>query len=308
MFFVGLPGALGKYAGKLVVLALLISHTAYIVVSLYLYPNVQFLYKGIFGHPNETGVTAVVVATCSLAWIVERVRLGSLEGWVRAILGILFGGSSVLVAVSGSRTSLMALMVTAATATIVCTRFLHRKRMLWMLAGGLGIFSIGTACFPQLDFVEQIWQKNTQQIMKGDILSRRTDIWAKVMDDMQILGNGSEYFSETVGISSHNSLMHIIGERGPIAAFFMVCIGGLGMIRAWHHADGDRGRRSFAAAPLLISVCFWVLSMGEGIFGSLGTGITLAYILSIGIVIPGNANVRVASSLRRERPILEEAV
>ena len=308
VFFVGLPGALGKSAGKLVVLALLISHTAYIVVSLYLYPDVQFLYKGIFGHPNETGVTAAVVATCSLAWIVECVRLGTFVGWVRAALGILFGGSSFLVAVSGSRTSLTALMVTAATATIVCTRLLHRGRMLWMLAGGLGISSIATALFPQLDVAEQIWQKNTQQVMKGDILSKRTDIWAKVIDDMQVLGNGSAYFPETVGISSHNSLMHIVGEHGPIAALFMICIAGLGMMRAWHHAVRGRGRGSFVAAPLLISVCFWVLSMGEGIFGSLGTGITLAYILSIGMVIPNETNIPVTPPPRCERRFLQKAV
>ena len=305
VFFVGLPGAFGKSAGKLVVLALLISHTAYIVVSLYLYPNVQFLYKGIFGHPNETGITATVVAACSLAWIVERVRIGALGGWARASLGTLFGGSSFLVVVSGSRTSLMALIITTATATIVGTRLLHRKRMFWMLAGGLGCFSVGTAFFPRLDFAEQIWQKNTQQVMKGDILSKRTDIWAKVIDDMQVWGNGSAYFPETVGISSHNSLMHIVGEHGPIAAFFMICVAGLGMMRAWHQAVGDRGRCSFAAAPLLISVCFWVLSMGEGIFGSVGTGLSLAYLLSIGILIAGDTKVVVSPSPQRGRHILQ---
>jgi O-antigen ligase len=287
---------------------LLISHAAYIVVSLCLYPDVQFLYKGIFGHPNETGMTAVVVAACSLAWIVERVRTGSLTGWARAGLGLLFGSSSVLVIVSGSRTSLLALIVTAGTAIIVCTRLLHRKRLFSMLAGGLGIFSVGTAVLPQLDFTEQIWLKHSQQVMKGDILSKRTDIWMKVIDDMQILGNGSEYFPETVGISSHNSLMHIIGERGPIAAFFMACVAVLGLVRAWHHAVRDRGYSSFAAAPLLISVCFWVLSMGEGIFGSLGTGITVAYLLSIGIVVTGETTFSVAPAPWRERHGIPKAV
>ena len=308
VFFVGLPGALGKSASKLVVLALLISHTVYIIVSLYLYPDIQFLYKGIFGHPNETGITATVVAACSLAWIVECVRIGSLRGWARASLGALFGGSSFLVVVSGSRTSLMALIITTGTATIVGSRLLHRKRMLWMLAGGLGIFSVGTAFFPRLDFADQIWQKNTQQVMKGDILSKRTDIWAKVIDDMQVLGNGSAYFPENVGISSHNSLMHIVGEHGPIAAFFMSCVAGLGLLRAWHLAVGDRGNRSFAAAPLLISVCFWVLSMGEGIFGSIGTGISLAYLVSLGILIAGDTKIVVVPSLLRGRHVFQKVV
>jgi O-antigen ligase len=213
-----------------------------------------------------------------------------------------------LVVVSGSRTSLLALIVTAVTATILCTRVLNRKRLLSILAAGIGIFLVGTAFLPQLDFTEQIWQKHRQQVIKGDILSKRTDIWMKVIDDMQALGNGSEYFPETVGISSHNSVIHIIGERGPIAAFFMICVAGLGLVRAWHQAVRDRGRSSFAAAPLLISVCFWVLSMGEGIFGSVGTGISLAYLLSIGILITSETRVPVAPSLWSERQALQRVV
>jgi len=300
VFFVGLPGALGKNASKLVVLALLISHMAYVLISLCLYPNVQFPYKGIFGHPNGTGVTAAVVAACSLTWIIERVRIGSLGRWATVGLWALVGGSSFLVVVSGSRTSLLALIVTAITAAIICSRRLRRKRFLLMVGGGLAIFLVGTALFPQLDFTDQIWQKHRQQVTKGDILSKRTDIWMRVIDDMQVLGNGSEYFPETVGISSHNSLMHIIGERGPIAAFLMTCVAALGLILAWRQAIRNQPHYSFPAAPLIISVCFWVLSMGEGIFGSLGTGITLAYLLSLGIVITGEPNRRTSAWPRRE--------
>ena len=287
--------------------SLLVSQMAYIVVSLYQYPDVQFPYKGIFGHPNGTGVTAAVIAACSLALIVERVRIGSIGRWARAGLGILFGGSSFLVVVSGSRTSLLALIVTIITATIVCVRLQNRKRLVSILAAGLGLFLVGTAFVPQLDFADQIWQKHMQQVTKGDVLSKRDEIWMKVLDDMQLMGNGSEYFPETVGISSHNSLMHIIGERGPIAALFMSCVAGLGIVLAWNRAARGPGRRSFTAAPLLISVCFWVLSMGEGIFGSLGTGITLAYFLSIGIVVTVETKVAFAPSIRRERHAFQKA-
>jgi hypothetical protein len=288
VFFVGLPGVLGRQANKLVIVALLITHIAYMVVSFYLYPDLHFEYKGIFGHPNGTGVTASIVALCAIAWIVERVQTESFRGWAVVWLGVLLGASSCLVMVSGSRTSLFAVFLTLTVGAVVCARHFHRLHLLSILAGAVSLFSVvGTGFLPSFGFAGQMWQKHMQQVIKGDILSKREDIWMKVIYDLRLLGNGGEYFPETVGISSHNSLMHVIGERGPIAGFFITCVAVLGAMRAYHQAVRARPRSAFSSAPLLISVCFWALSMGEGMFGSLGTGVTLAYFLSIGLVLAG---------------------
>jgi O-antigen ligase len=290
VFFVGLPGAFRDQAAKLLVLALLISHTSYIVVSFTRYPDLHFGYKGIFGHPNGTGVTAAVLVVCCLAWIVERVQTLSFRGPSAVALGMLFGWNCFLVMVSGSRTSLFAVIVTTAASAIMCAKHLYRRHLFPALASGLVLASLGTAFLPDVSIAQAMWQKHMRQVMKGDVLSKRDEIWMKVIDDMRLLGNGSEYFPGTIGISSHNSLMHIIGQRGPIAAVFITCLAALGMIRAIAQAVRIRQQRSFSATPALISVCFWTLSMGEGMFGGFGTGITLAYLLSIGIVIAGDAH------------------
>jgi hypothetical protein len=47
------------------------------------------------------------------------------------------------------------------------------------------------------------------------------------------------------------------------------------------HYQEDR----YAIAPLVFMTCFWTLSMGEGMFGSLGNAMTLAYMLSIGVIM-----------------------
>jgi hypothetical protein len=287
VFFVGLPAVLGRQANKLVVAALLITHTAYIIVSFCFYPDLHFEYKGIFGHPNETGVTASIVAVGALAWIVERVQRQSFTGWTVVWLGAFFGASSCLVMVSGSRTALFAVILTLTVGIAVCARYSHRGHLLSIFAGAASLFSVGIAFLPSLGFADHIWQKHMQQVVKGDILSKRDDIWMKVIYDLRPLGNGGEYFTDTVGISSHNSLMHIVGERGPVAGFIMTCVAVFGVIRAYRQAIRESSRRAFSAAPLLISVCFWALSMGEGIFGSFGTGVTLAYFLSLGLVVTG---------------------
>ncbi|HEV2199830.1 MAG TPA: hypothetical protein VGR73_08405 [Bryobacteraceae bacterium] len=285
IFLVGLPQMLKGSASRLVIQGLLISHVLYIVVSFCLYPTLQFEYKGIFGHPNELGMTAAIVAVCCLAWIIERVQIRSFRSLPVAALLVLFGASSFLVMVSGSRTSLIAVLTTLAAAAMIYARSHNKTRTVLPIAGTLVLISFGIAFLPDVGIAQQIWEKHAQQVMKGDVLSKRDEIWMKVLDDMRPLGNGNDYFPSSVGISSHNSLMHIIGQRGPIAALVMACFALIGMVRAFGLAFRPNGWQPFSAGPALIGVCFWTLSMAEGVFGSLGSGITMAYYLSIGITL-----------------------
>jgi hypothetical protein len=284
LFLIGLPLLLGEKGAMLVTLALLISHVFYLAVSLCLYPDLHFEYKGIFGHPNGMGVTAAIVAITSLCCLVEAVQLGSRGGLLGGALALLFAGSSFLVMVSGSRTSLLAVLAAAALGACVCVGRLRRVHVLSLALGGLMLFWAGSTV-PNLGIAQQIWQKHADQVTKGDTLSKRDEIWMKVIDDMHWLGNGSDYFPGTVGISSHNSIMFIIGQQGPIAAFFIVCVAVLGLAWSTGRAFRERARKPFSAAPAMVSVCFWVLSMGEGMFGAIGTGITLAYLLSVGVTL-----------------------
>jgi len=298
IFFAALPGALGRKANQLATLALLISHAFYLLVSLLRYPQVDFQYKGIFGHPNEMGMTATVVAACCLTWLTELVQTQS-AGFLKTVaLTAAFCVSCLLVLVSGSRTSLLAVLVTTLLAAFLCAKQLYRKHLFSMVGGGLVLLAFSAAIIPNLEIAQQMWHKHMQRVMKGDMLSNRDEIWLKVIDDVQVLGNGSEYFPDSVGISSHNSLIHIIGQRGPIAAFFMAGFAVVGAVFAFQQAVRTSGRRPFASAPLLIASCFWALSSGEGVFGALGTGINLAYLLSIGLVLASETEISVSMSRR----------
>jgi O-antigen ligase len=306
IFFLGLPGLLGYNAGRLAILALFVSHALYVVVSFYLYPDLYFEYRGLFGHPNEMGMTAAVLALCCLAWIVERAESGTFTRKTGSALAALFGASCFLVVASGSRTSLLAVLITTAAAALVCARSLPRRRLLSAFSATLLLLFVGITLLPDLGFVQKTWDKHMQQLMKGDVLSKRDEIWETTITDMRFWGNGGDYFTTTVGISAHNSLMHIIGERGPVAALFMVCFAVVGMLHAFRQALSHGPRRAFRATPVLISICFWTLSTGEGMFGSLGTGITLAYFLSVGMGLTEGAHFR-APVVRFANPAADKA-
>ncbi len=293
LFLMALPGVLGRDANKLLIVGLLVSHAAYLTISFCLYPTLRFEYKGIFGHPNAMGLTAAIVSACALVWLVDRVRTGSFRSMGGLTATVIAAASCFLVAVSGSRTSLLAVLLTSAVASVLCSRFARRRYIAFTLLGVLLIFSSGIAFLPDLSIVQQIWLKHSRRVIEGDMLSRRDEIWVKVIDDIRPFGNGVDYFPETIGISSHNSLIHIVGQRGPIAAFLMICIAALAMDRAFRHFLASSQHEAFSAAPLLIAVLFWALSAGEGIFGSFGTGINLAYQLSIGIVLADEPYLRI---------------
>ena len=121
---------------------------------------------------------------------------------------------------------------------------------------------------------------------KGDVLSGRQAIWARVMDDLAALGNGGQYFETDVGINAHNAFMRIAGERGPFAAAALIAFALLSLLAGYRHAVSARSA-DYPAAPLLLLVYFWTMAQGEGMFGSFGSAATLSMYMAVGISIRG---------------------
>ena len=79
--------------------------------------------------------------------------------------------------------------------------------------------------------------------------------------------------------------MHIIGVNGFIAGMLMVLFAVVSLFYAVMYFRKHCQEDCYAIAPLTFMICFWTLSMGEGMFGSLGNAMTLAYLLSIGVIM-----------------------
>jgi O-antigen ligase len=140
------------------------------------------------------------------------------------------------------------------------------------------IFFLG---YKQLDI---LWYA-LEQLDKKEGLSGREDIWIKTFADMRLLGNGNDYFESNFGLGAHNSIITALGVNGVIAALLMSVLAIFSLFYAYVYFKNSSKKDDYAIAPLIINICFWILSMGEGMFGSLGTAITIAYVLSLGIMM-----------------------
>ena len=116
-------------------------------------------------------------------------------------------------------------------------------------------------------------------------MSGRDDIWAKTLIDMKLLGNGEKYFETNFDLGAHNTIVHIIGVNGIIAEMLMVSFALVSFYYAAIYFRKHWQKDRYAIAPLVFMTCFWTLSMGEGMFGSLGNAMTLAYMLSVGVIM-----------------------
>jgi hypothetical protein len=116
-------------------------------------------------------------------------------------------------------------------------------------------------------------------------LSGRDKIWGTTLDESDFLGHGSNYFTLKFGLGGHNTIIEIIGINGIIAGNLLIAFGIASFFYTYAYFKTYGKEDCAAIAPFLITVCFWFLSMAEAMFGSLGNAMTLAYMLSIGIVM-----------------------
>lgn len=268
--------------------SLMLGHIPYIVVSLLMFPVTDRRYSGIFANPNQLGMVGVMVASGALVILVA----GQLQGHrLRSVVlpGLALVASVVVVLLSGSRTSMLAIAAMAAVAGI---------HYLWALRANVRpiLPSIAVAAFvlplgiyfgyPQVEHLLQPMIERFTAITIGEILifSGREKIWEGTIRDAALFGHGSGYFMETFQRGPHNSFIAILGEFGIPATLFLVIYATIGLLWAYRYSRYFPGD-PYAHGPLVILVGFWVLSLGEEMFGRLGRGITLAAFISTGLIL-----------------------
>jgi hypothetical protein len=253
------------------------------------------MYKGIFIHPNTLGLLASILLSCLWSYFMAYSR----RHRPRKRFFICFFAAIALcvwaIVLSGSRTSLVAATVASIAALFLMVRK-RRKSVVVLLAM---IAYLGLWAFQSTETGEQmidaVMNKNNRQYMHDETLSGRAAIWTKIIEDSRALGNGSDYFGDVIGISSHNSVMRVLGERGVFAAALLACFGLLSLVYSYQYAAKRFDADPFSAGPFLTILTFWTLSFAEGVFGAFGTGITLAMFLSAGITAKGHATAECKS-------------
>ena len=284
IFLNALPKLMKENANILIAVALFLGNVPYIVVSLWLHPLTTSLYRGVFANSNQLGATAAAMAAGLFIVLIAALSAKKSVSYVSLIILLLLG-TFTMILVANSRTSLLAFfamfsifvwksvpnpkglfkitVITTAISSAILLLAGEQTHLLWKNI--------------ELSFIAKIKGKET--------LSGREEIWKKTLDDMNLLGHGSDYFESKFGIGGHNTIIDALGRNGIIAAYLLLCLGIASLLYAYLYFKTYAKEDHYAIAPLIITVCFWILAMGESMFGSLGSAMTLAYMLSMGVVM-----------------------
>jgi hypothetical protein len=289
--FVALPDLLEQDADILLALALCLGHLPYLLASLIFEPvgvhlvySFGLSYKGIFYHFNGLGSTSLVVGTG--VFILLRAVLIKRPARYRILVAFLITLQLLcltLIIVSTSRTSLLAFMMVAAV--FVWMSGIPVPRLL-----GLGIAMLVAASSSLLlmgEHAHALWEALARKMVhshssQGQLLSGREEIWGRVVQEATLIGHSSNYGSDGPGF--HSSFIHILAFYGIIATLFMIGFAATSIWYAYRYSVRF-AHEPGGLSPVAITMCFWVLSLAEGVFGSLGRGITMAFLISTGVVI-----------------------
>lgn len=282
IFFKNFPETMDKNANFIISLSLFIGQLPYIFMSLLLHPLSESnsnIYSGVFPNSNQLGFTCAAMAAGILILLI-----GSLSKapniWCFAFL-FLWLFSLMMILVANARTSLIAF---AAMSAILAFKLLQKPQFLIRIIVGITTLVSSIIIGASGEQTQGILQKITN-IQKKEALSGREEIWSKTISDMSLLGHGSNYFELNFGLGGHNSIIIALGSNGLIAAYFMIGF----MVASFYYSYGYFRRydkqEPYACGPLVITTGFWFLAMGEGMFGSLGNAMTMAYMLSLGVII-----------------------
>ena len=281
IFFNALPKLMKGSANILITLGLLLGVSPYIIFSWALQPVWQSdsrIYSGIFPNANQLGFTAAAMSS----------------GLFVLAIGCLFSkkNSFQLLLVNISLVACLMTIMLANARTSLVTFFIMSLLLLWQLFQStrnvvmavVAAFAIGMATI-NIGAQNPWLFERIGDIQEKDSLSGRDDIWVKTLLDMKLLGNGEKYFESNFDLGAHNTIVHIMGVNGIIAAMLMVSFALVSFYYAAIYFRKHWREDRYAIAPLVFMTCFWTLSMGEGMFGSLGNAMTLAYMLSVGVIM-----------------------
>jgi O-antigen ligase len=291
LFFYILPRALGSSIEAAIAWGLILGHLPYVICSLVQSPPAVFPYSGIFSNSNQLGATMLTL-NCGLLIFLNKILL-ELSDPARRIklssLGGLILGSFILILFSNSRTSMIGSFLGLAIALYPAMRlFQNPKVLVRLLIFGIGVIGVvllywGSTLAVLLQSIESGY---TDKLESSDAFNGRGAIWQKTFEDTRLFGYGSnDYFLKNFDLGGHNSFIDILGQSGLIAFYLMIIIALVGLYSAYRYFRAQAGINPYALAPLLINVMFWTVAMAESMFGSLGRGLTVAYLLSLGTML-----------------------
>ena len=281
IMFNAAPKAMKENANLLMGMALLFGHIPYIITSIVSDPPGNgTLYRGVFANSNSMGLTCATMSAGLFILLIgawSEKKDGRYLWPISAALLSLF----VLITLANSRTSMI---VFSLMFSVFFSEFVKNSKAVKKMIALATVAVTAVLLFggEQIEAMNNILSNNFDA---KEGLSGRDKIWGTTLDESDFLGHGSNYFTLNFGLGGHNTIIEIIGINGIIAGNLLIAFGIASFFYTYAYFKTYGKEDCAAIAPFLITVSFWFLSMGEAMFGSLGNAMTLAYMLSIGIVM-----------------------
>lgn len=268
--------------------SLMLGHIPYILISLLMFPVTDRRYSGVFANPNQLGMVGVMVAAGALVILVAG-RIQRRRPRFAVLPGIALVGAVTVVLLSRSRTSVLTIVAMALAAGMHFLRVARTDVRSILRLLFVAVFILPLGIYFGYAKIERFLQPMMERfaaifIGQNSALSGRERIWEGTIRDAVLLGQGSGYFMQTFEKGPHNSFIAVLGEFGIPAALFLVTYAAVSLLWAYRYSRYSTGD-PYAHGPLVILVGFWVLSLGEQMFGRLGRGITLAAFISTGLIL-----------------------
>lgn len=291
LFFYALPRAMGSSISLAIAWSLILGHLPYAILSVVQFPPTSFPYAGILANSNQFGVTMMTV-NCSLSILLNKILINPPQhSKMLKIIGLSVAIvlSLGLILISNSRTSLLGSLIGLGLALYPIFPTLQNPRNIARFL----LFSLGLVATLLLYFgnnliaiLQGVEGGYADKLASEDALNGRSYIWGKTIEDARLFGYGSnDYFLQQFDLGGHNSLIDILGQNGLIAAYLMIIFAVLSLYYAFRYFQEQAAVNPYAIAPLIIGIMFWTVSMAESMFGALGRGLTIAYLLSVGIML-----------------------
>ncbi len=296
LIFCVFPQAAGIYGKEISAVAVVLAHLPYIIISLIQHP-LSSPYVGVLTNPNLFGMMVATMSAGILALLRGAIFHShkSILHWVWSLtLGLAVAAAFILIIKSSSRTSL----ITFAFSCLIffwSLFFEARKNRFWIVLSLLIV--IGTTSYFAVSvfsgeaegrYFRGIVTKMQTKLESQDPMAGRFEIWKSVLADVQPFGYGTIGFPAHYGANAHNTYIMILGAMGPAALVFILSIHGMATYLALKMVFQNIRRDGYALAPLLIIANYIVLGFAELVFGILGNGINLSFLLATGILLNEN--------------------
>lgn len=302
IFFRVLPKLMADHANQIVSLSLVLGHLPYLLSSWWQFPPYSYVedvsfYRGVYANSNQMGFSCVVISVGMFILMVGLI-LTKKPIYYTLVIGALLLGNLVTICYAYARTSLITFLFLLG----ICLFIVFQKRPKSFKKVAFVIAFLFSILLYQIDrFIHFIFYNlglNFAEITgkKSASLSGRDTIWLKTWQDWNFFGHGTGYHIDRFGLGAHNTIVTILGNNGLIASYISLFLVVASLIFTYKYFKNNFVSNYYAIGPWLITVCFWTLSIGEDMFGSLGKGITLAYFTSLGVVMNKSKNEKATAT------------